>query len=207
MSSTVHPKRRFCAHLLWHHPLHIGRWQQQRSFTIPSVTKLPHSHSVLSLINQPSNVGIFLRPSEREFIIQLLTKSGTPRAVLATAGEVRHISVDLLAWYTGHSKIKYVPQDMSHLSSNCHKPIFTTRTSTNYRMETTVARWPSKQSSALKVSLHPYGKEMEKTENPRFPARNLHHNHQGYPLHVSAALILWLICVINNQLSNVIVRL
>lgn len=91
-------------------------WQQQRSFTIPSVTKLPHSHSVLSLINQPSNVGIFLWPSEREFIIQLLTKSGTPRAVLATAGEVRHISVDLLAWYTGHSKIKYVPQDISHLS-------------------------------------------------------------------------------------------
>lgn len=35
--------------------------------------------------------------------------------------------------YSGHSKTKHPPQDRSHLSWNCHKPIFTTRTSRNWR--------------------------------------------------------------------------
>lgn len=38
-----------------------------------------------------------LWPSEREFIIQLLTKSGTPQAVPTTAGEVTHIL--LIYWH------------------------------------------------------------------------------------------------------------
>ena len=97
---------------------------------------------------------IFLWPSEREFIIQPLTKSGTPQALLATAGVGNYHTVDLLAWYTGHSKIKYVLRDTSHLSRSCHKPIFTTRTSRNWIRENTVASWPGKQSSALKVQLH-----------------------------------------------------
>lgn len=42
-------------------------------------------------------------------------------------------TVDLLTWYTGQSKIKYVPWDISHLSWNCHKLIFTTRTSRNWK--------------------------------------------------------------------------
>lgn len=63
-------------------------------------------------------------------------------------------TVDLLAWYTGHSKTKYAPQDISHLSWNCHKPIFTTRTSTNWKRENTIATLPSKQSCALKASPH-----------------------------------------------------
>lgn len=63
-------------------------------------------------------------------------------------------TVDLLAWYTGHSKIKYVLRDTSHLSWNCHKPIFTARTSRNWIRENTVTSWPSKQSSALKAGLH-----------------------------------------------------
>lgn len=81
----------------WHHLLHICQRQWQISFSTPSVTKLLHSQSVLSLINQPDNTHIFLWPSEREFIIQPLTKSGTPQAVLATIGEVTHIP--LIYWH------------------------------------------------------------------------------------------------------------
>lgn len=77
----------------------------------------------------------------------------TPSCVGNSWGGYTHI-VDLLAWYTGQSKIKYVPRDISHLSWNCHKPIFTARTSRNWKRGNTVASWPSKQSSALKVSLH-----------------------------------------------------
>ncbi len=151
-ASTVCTIRQSSAHLQWHHLLHICHQQQQISFSAPSVTQI-HSHSVLSLINQPGNTHMFVWPSQREFIIQLLTKSGTPRAVLATAGEVTH-TVDLLAWYTGQSKIKYVPRDISHSSWNCHKPIFTARTSRNWKSENTVASWPSKQSHALKALPH-----------------------------------------------------
>lgn len=57
-------------------------------------------------------------------------------------------TVDLLAWYTGQSKIKYVPWDISYLSWNCHKLIFTTRTSRNWKRGNTVASWPCKQSRA-----------------------------------------------------------
>lgn len=63
-------------------------------------------------------------------------------------------TVDLLTWYTGQSKVKYVPWDISHLSWNCHKLIFTTRTSRNWKRGNTVASWPCKQSSGLKVSFH-----------------------------------------------------
>lgn len=63
-------------------------------------------------------------------------------------------TVDLLAWYTGQSKIKYVPWDISHLSWNCHKAIFTTRTGRNWKRRNTVTCWTSKQSRALKVLLH-----------------------------------------------------
>lgn len=74
----------------------------------------------------------------------------TPSTAGNSRGGYTH-TVDLLAWYTGHSKIKYVPWDISHLSWNCHKPIFTARTSKNWKRENTVASWPSKQSSALKA--------------------------------------------------------
>ena len=62
-------------------------------------------------------------------------------------------TVDLLAWCTGHSKIRNAPRDISHLSWICHKPIFTARTSTNWRRENTVATWPNKQNIALEVLL------------------------------------------------------
>ncbi len=97
LASTVHPVWGSCAHLQRHHPLHICQRQRPISFSTPSVSKLLRSHSVFSLINQPGNTHIFLWPSEREFIIQLLTKSGTPQAVLATAGEVTHIL--LIYWH------------------------------------------------------------------------------------------------------------
>lgn len=103
-ASTVHPITQSCAHLQWHHPFPICQRQRQISFSTPSVTKLLHSHPVLSLINQPSNTHIFLWPSEWEFIIQLLTKSGTPQAVLATAGEVTHIL--LIYWHDILDKAK-----------------------------------------------------------------------------------------------------
>lgn len=103
-AATVHPIGQSCAHLQWHYPLHICQQQQQISFSTPSVTKLRHSHSVLSLINQPGNTHIFLWPSEREFIIRLLTKSGTPQAVLATAREVTHIL--LIYWHDILDKAK-----------------------------------------------------------------------------------------------------
>lgn len=41
-------------------------------------------------------------------------------------------AVDLLAWYTGQSEIKYVPWDMSHSSLHCHAPIFNARTKRNW---------------------------------------------------------------------------
>ena len=103
-ASTLHPLRRSCAHLQWHRPFHICQRQQQLSFATPSVTKLLHSHSVLSLITQHGNTHIFLWPSERGFIIQPLTKSGTPQAVLATAGEVTHIL--LIYWHDILDKAK-----------------------------------------------------------------------------------------------------
>lgn len=77
----------------------------------------------------------------------------TPSCAGNSRGGYTH-TVDLLAWYTGHSKIKYVPWDISHLSWNCHEPIFTARTSKNWKGENTVESWPSKQSSALKAALH-----------------------------------------------------
>lgn len=61
---------------------------------------------------------------------------------------------DLLAWYTRHSKIKYVPQDINHLSWNCHKPIFTPRTKKRLKKGNRVASWPSKQSSSLNALLN-----------------------------------------------------
>lgn len=77
----------------------------------------------------------------------------TPSCAGNSQGGYTH-TVDLLAWYTGQSKIKYVPQDISHLSWNCHKPIFTARTSRNWKRENTVASWPSKQSSGLATFKH-----------------------------------------------------
>lgn len=40
-------------------------------------------------------------------------------------------AVDLLAWYTGQSEIKYVPLDMGHSSWRCHTPILKARTRRN----------------------------------------------------------------------------
>lgn len=78
----------------------------------------------------------------------------TPRCAGIRRGGYTH-TVDLLAWYTGHSKIKYVPRGISHLSWNCHKPIFTARTRRNRKKkEYTVESWPGKQSSALKAFIH-----------------------------------------------------
>lgn len=37
-------------------------------------------------------------------------------------------AVDLLAWYTGQSEIKYVPRDMGHSFRRCHALIFNART-------------------------------------------------------------------------------
>lgn len=56
----------------------------------------------------------------------------TPSCAGNSWGGYAH-TVDLLAWYTGQSKIKYVPWDISYLSWNCHKLIFTTRTSRNWK--------------------------------------------------------------------------
>lgn len=153
-ASTVHPIRRYGAHLQWHHPLHICQRQWQISFSTPSVTKLLHSQSVLFLINQPGNAHIFLWPSQREIYHSAVDQIWhTPSFPGIRQGGYTH-TVDLLAWYTGHSKIKYVPQGISNLSWNCHKPIFTARTRRNWKGENTAESWPSKQSSALKASLY-----------------------------------------------------
>lgn len=50
-------------------------------------------------------------------------------------------TVDLLAWYTGHTKIKYAPENISHLSCHCPKPILTVRASRIWR-----GGWPNKEN-------------------------------------------------------------
>lgn len=156
-----HPR----AHLQWHHPLRISQQQQQISFSTPSVTKLLHSHSVLSLINQPGqhpHIPVALGKGIYHSAVDQIWH--TPSCAGNSQGGYTH-TVDLLAWYTGQSKIKYVPQDISHLSWSCHKPIFTARTSRNWKRENTVASWPSKQSTALKATPHSSKQISWNTEN------------------------------------------
>lgn len=101
-----------------------------RLFTNSSVTKVQHSDSVFSLINQFSKNHIFLWPWEKGFFIQPLTKSGTSQTVLATAGEATHIL--LIYW---HDALDIPKQNILVYDHpwNCHKPIFTTRTSRNWK--------------------------------------------------------------------------
>lgn len=138
-------------------------------FSTPSVTELLLSHPVLFLINQPGqhpHISVALRKGIYHSAADQIWH-GPSRAGNSRGGYT--YTVDLLAWYTGQSRIKYVPRDTSHSSWSCHELIFTTRTSRNWKTGgDAVASWPCKQSRALKVLLQPRHAYRYSTPNVTF---------------------------------------
>lgn len=121
------------AHMRWRPPLHICRQQRRTLFSTPSVTELLLSHPVLFLINQPGqhpHISVALRKGIYHSAADQIWH-GPSRSGNSPGGYT--YTVDLLAWYNGQSRIKYVPRDTSHSSWSCHELIFTTRTSRNWK--------------------------------------------------------------------------
>lgn len=135
--STVHPIRRSCEHLQWHPPppyLSAG----MADIVLNPISNETPPLTICFVFNKSARKHPHIPVAFRKGIYHSTVDQiwHTPSCAGIRWGGYTH-TVDLLAWYTGHSKIKYVPWGISHLSWNCHKPIFTARTRRNRKKRKT----------------------------------------------------------------------